>query len=151
MKDSLARLGIKRGSLLAFALAFAMMPLPIFSGNPTGLLLVHNHAARYFKALGVDFDNHRIASIRRDESIILQTDKANQIQTQRLQLMLLEQRLYNIANSSLSVEEKNDQSRRIEHRIDRLYDSLDRDGIKYDEIRSGTNLLMIAEYTIKKQ
>jgi len=47
MKDSLKRLGIKRGSILAGLLMFATIPIPGWKDNPTGLQISHEHAVRW--------------------------------------------------------------------------------------------------------
>ncbi|MEE8289722.1 MAG: hypothetical protein V3R25_09960 [Nitrosomonadaceae bacterium] len=65
MKESLKRLGIKRGSLLAGLLMFATVPLPGFNGNPTGFQLFHVHSARWIVFIRDSVDNNTamIASI----------------------------------------------------------------------------------------
>ena len=47
MKDSLKKLGIKKGSTLALLLSFALIPLPGLKDSPTGMMWVHDHATRY--------------------------------------------------------------------------------------------------------
>ena len=47
MKDSLKRLGIKRGSMLAGLLMFATVPIPGWKDNPTGLQIAHEHGSRW--------------------------------------------------------------------------------------------------------
>lgn len=58
MKDSLARLGIKRGSTIALLIAFATVPIPGWKGNPTGLQLTHEHGARWIRFLVDSVDNN---------------------------------------------------------------------------------------------
>ena len=65
MKDSLKRLGIKRGSILAGLLMFATVPIPGWQGNPTGLQLAHEHGSRLVKFAvdSTDNNSHMIAVI----------------------------------------------------------------------------------------
>jgi len=69
MKESLKRLGIKRGSLLAALLMFATVPIPGWEGNPTGLQLAHEHSKRYivFNSESIEA-NTNLAVINKDSS-----------------------------------------------------------------------------------
>ena len=58
MKESLKRLGIKRGSMLGVLVLFATVGLPGFEGKPTGLQLAHTHAARWIVFLRDSVDNN---------------------------------------------------------------------------------------------
>ena len=58
MKESLKRLGIKRGSVLGVLVLFATVGLPGFEGKPTGLQLAHTHAARWIVFLRDSVDNN---------------------------------------------------------------------------------------------
>lgn len=58
MKDSLKRLGIKRGSLAAIIISFAIVPLPGWKDNPTGFQLFHEHSARWVRFLRESVENN---------------------------------------------------------------------------------------------
>ena len=58
MKESLKRLGIKRGSILAALLMFATVPLPGFKDGPTGFQLFHTHSARWIVFIRDSVDNN---------------------------------------------------------------------------------------------
>lgn len=151
MKESLKRLGIKRGSILAGAFAFAFIPLTFLKGNPTGLIWTHDHAARYIRVNSINLENHRMATAKFNETAIDRSDTLNRMQDKRTQLMLLEFRIDSIENGSADVQTKNEKIRKIERRIDRLYEGLDRDGIKYDDLHSATKRLMVAAYTEREK
>jgi hypothetical protein len=69
MKDSLKRLVIKRGSLLAALLMFVTVPIPGWEGNPTGFQLSHHHAKKYiaFNSESIEA-NTNLAVINKDSS-----------------------------------------------------------------------------------
>ena len=146
MKESLKRLGIKRGSAIVILMAYAAMPLTFLKGNPTGAIWTHDHASRYIRVNSIDLTNHKVANFKINQSIRLENDLANRIQDKRTQLMLLEFRLQNIKGGPLPTEEKREKARSIERRIDRLFDGLDSDGIREQDLRSTTDKLMVAEH-----
>ena len=146
MKESLKRLGIKRWSAIALLTVYAVVPLTFLKGNPTGAIWTHDHASRYIRVNSIDLDNHKVASFNINQSIRLESAVANRIQDRRTQLMLLEFRLESIRNGLDSPAEKADKAHVIERRIDRIFDGLDKDGIREQDLRSTTDRLMVAEH-----
>lgn len=146
MRDSLKRLGVKRGSILALFVAYAVVPIPGLKGNPTGALWTHDHASRYVRVNKINLNNHKMANYKATESQRNENLIANKIQDKRMQLMLLEMRLENINSGDYDKEYKHMKIREFERRIYRLYEQLDKDGIRHEEIQSATTQLMLAEH-----
>lgn len=145
MRESMKRLGVKRGSILAIALAFAVAPLPFLKGNPTGVIWTHDHAARYIRVNSINLDNHRIASRKMDYSSLLETRKGLILQDYKMQLIMLEGKAERINDSSIySDAEKTRKMIKLEKRLDRLYNNIDREGIDLKQIRSENNKMMFA-------
>jgi len=64
MKESLKRLGIKRGSILAGLLMFATVPIPGWKDSPTGLQLAHEHGSRWVRfAIDSSDNNSRMLAV----------------------------------------------------------------------------------------
>lgn len=146
MKESLKRLGIKRGSILAMGAVFAIAPLPFLKGNPTGLIWTHDHAARYIRVNSINLDNHRTASRNMDYSSLKESRDGLKLQDYKFQLMLLEDKAERINESgSYTDSEKTRKMLKLEKRLDRLYDKIDKEGFRLEELRSANDKMMFAD------
>lgn len=137
MKESLKRLGVKRGSVLALVIAFAVVPLPFLKGKPTGLIWSHDHASRYIRITKIDLSNHKIASIKTDYGLLKEMRTSIKFQGHQTQLYILEDKLEQLDyNDRITSKEKERRVKKLERRLDRLYDKIDTDGFKLEDIQS---------------
>ena len=122
MKDSLARLGIKQGSVVAILIAFAILPLPGFEGNPTGFKYIHDHAAwGYLKNVIAISNTHEM-------TVAMDDRKGIQFQLWQLESLILQTN----ESEKLSHEKRESLIDRYERKVDRLEKRLDKKNDRID-------------------
>lgn len=122
MKDSLKKLGIKKGSTLALLLSFALVPLPQLKDNPTGLMWAHDHATRYI------VQNRRAILANRSESM-----EQNKLLRGEFSVYLLQDRRIKVMESSrlteiqksIELQKIMDELEKHERRLDKSLDKLE--------------------------
>jgi hypothetical protein len=72
MTESIRRLSIKRSFWAVVLIAFATISLPGFHGNPTGLMLLHNHATRFIKRNEAAIATSYAIAEKRDDRMVSQ-------------------------------------------------------------------------------
>ena len=122
MKDSLKRLGIKKGSTLALLIAFAAVPLPGFKDSPTGLMLAHNHGLRYI------VQNRKAILATRSESMETQKLMNSQFSVYLLQdrrLRVMESSRLTEVEKSVELQKIMDELEKHEKRLDKSLEKLE--------------------------
>ena len=122
MKDSLKKLGIKKGSTLALLLSFALIPLPGLKDNPSGLMWVHDHGARYItenrqailavRGEGIEFQK----LLRSEFSVYLLHDR---------RLKVMESTRLSAPEKSVELQKIMDELQKHERRLDKSLDKLE--------------------------
>lgn len=134
MKELLKQLGVKKWSLVAFLALVALWPLPGFEGNPTGLLLAHNHAVRY---------------INRNQNAIITTYETVVAMDERKGLewraIMLEKLILEARRSNMPKTEKDAVIQGYQFRLDRENKRLDKKNDKIDDLQSEFNNYGIAK------
>ena len=122
MKDSLKRMGIKKGSTLALLIAFAAVPLPGFKDSPTGLMLAHNHGLRYI------VQNREAILATRSESMETQKLMNSQFSVYLLQdrrLRVMESNRLTEVEKSIELQKIMDELQKHEKRLDKSLEKLE--------------------------
>lgn len=122
MKDSLKKLGIKKGSTLALLLSFALVPLPGLKDSPTGMMWVHDHGMRYilenrkaiFAVRGEGIESR--AMLRGEFSIYLLQDR---------RIKVMESSRLTEVEKSIELQKIMDELEKHERRLDKSLEKLE--------------------------
>ena len=122
MKDSLKKLGIKKGSTLALLLSFALIPLPGLQGKPTGMMWVHDHATRYI------VQNRRAILATRSEGIEFQKLLRSEFSVYLLQdrrIKVMESRRLTEVEKHIELQKIMDELDKHDRRLDKSLEKLE--------------------------
>jgi len=137
MKESLKKYMVRYGAIVTLAYGFVMVPLPMTTGDVTGLRWTYN----LYDELKQEIRRNDIASRDRDIGILKEARSKGLTNDYKFQLLLLEMHVDRLGDG-VGNEKAIDKA---EKRIERLWDNIDADGIRHKDILSTNNMMYVVK------